>query len=111
MVGDASFHDHVNLALHVSATRRPPVESLADIDQSEGIMEAKYACRHKGGEIEWQAAYQLAGARDLVSLERGAMASILNADSYIAFAASKWTFRGAIDVAADMLDSGAHAAC
>lgn len=90
MVGDSVFHDHVNTALHVSSVDHVFLDSLADGAKSEGIVEAKYTRYHKGGRVEWEAAYHLSGVRDLAILEKGDMASILNADSYNGFAACKF---------------------
>ena len=89
MVGDMVFHDHVNTALHVGPGCHLSLDPLANVAKAEEIVEAKYARYHKGGEIEWEAAYHLAGVRDLATLEKGDVASILNADSYNAFAACK----------------------
>ncbi|KAF7506237.1 hypothetical protein GJ744_012129 [Endocarpon pusillum] len=67
---DAVFHEHVNMNV-----------------LSESVINAKY-CRHrKGGDVEWEAAYHLEAVRDLAFLERGDVASVLNADSCNAFAA------------------------
>jgi hypothetical protein len=53
------------------------------------MMDKKYHRARQGGLIEWRAAYHMDGVRDLVSLKNGDVASVLNADSYNAYGASK----------------------
>jgi hypothetical protein len=53
------------------------------------MMDKKYRQAKQGGIFEGRAAYNLDGIRDLVCLKNGDVASVLNAESYNAFAASK----------------------
>ena len=55
-------------------------------------MDAKYRWPKKGGGWEFTAAYHLDGVRDLVCLENGDVASVLNAESYNGFASCKWSW-------------------
>ena len=59
------------------------------LQKADQIIDAKYAGRGIGAATVWQGAYHVSGVRDLASLEKGKVASILNADSYNAFAAGK----------------------
>lgn len=60
---------------------------LTDPIQNESVIDSKYGRPKKGGGTDFAAAYHLAGVRDLASLENGDVGSVLNADSYNAFAA------------------------
>ncbi len=89
---DALFHEHVNMRILVRSSSFHQYSIILIVCQSESIINKKY-CRHKkGGAIEWKAAYDLDGVRDLACLERGDVASVLNADSYNAFASSTSVF-------------------
>jgi hypothetical protein len=61
----------------------------ANLDQGEAIIDIKYRRPRKGGGLDWEAAYHLDGAQDLASLRNGDVGSVLNADSYNAFAACR----------------------
>lgn len=89
-VGDAIFHEHADLKLFVRLVNLSLKERHADMEQPESIIDAKYRRPKKGGAVEWEAAYHLDGVRDLASLKAGNVASVLNADSYNAFAARKY---------------------
>lgn len=58
----------------------------ANLTQNEVVIDAKYQLPRAGGGLDFGAAYHLTGVRDLASLENGDVGSVLNADSYNAFA-------------------------
>ena len=111
LIGDTVFHDHVNTALHVGFANRSSSNFFTDTDKSEQILEAKYARYQKGGETDWEAAYHLVGVRDLATLEKGDVASMLNADSYNAFAACESSHGGSIHDNADAYISSTRVSC